>query len=93
MTTSNAGCYHCGGETDLGQYVVDNHLRRVLCLRCAVRISDRARGPLRRPLALPFRVTWFFRWFDLWVGAYVDTKNRTVYVCPIPMCGVRIEFR
>src|SRR4051812_45988377 len=38
------------------------------------------------------KLTPFFRWFDLWVGAYVDTKNRALYVCPLPMLGVKVEL-
>lgn len=25
-----------------------------------------------------------FAWYDLWVGAYIDRKARTLYVCPLP---------
>ena len=32
----------------------------------------------------------FFRWYDLWVGAYYDREARALYVCPLPMFGVRI---
>lgn len=39
------------------------------------------------------KVTGFFRWYDLWVGAYVDTKNRALYICPIPMFGIKIQFQ
>lgn len=35
----------------------------------------------------------FFRWYDLWVGAYVDVKGRCVYICPIPMFGVKVSWR
>ena len=38
------------------------------------------------------RVRPFFRWYDLWIGAYWDRANRTLYVCPLPCVGVRIEF-
>ena len=38
------------------------------------------------------KITPFFRWYDLWIGAYVDTKNRTVYLCPLPMVGVKISL-
>jgi hypothetical protein len=35
----------------------------------------------------------FFRWYDLWIGAYVDTQAGAVYICPLPMLGVRIQYR
>lgn len=38
------------------------------------------------------RVTPFFRWYDLWIGAYVDVDKRTLYVCPLPMLGLKIEL-
>lgn len=34
----------------------------------------------------------FFRWFDLWIGAYVDVPGKALYVCPIPMFGIRIRW-
>ncbi|KKM77218.1 hypothetical protein LCGC14_1372340 [marine sediment metagenome] len=34
----------------------------------------------------------FFKWFDFWVGFYVDTENKRVYICPVPMMGVRIQW-
>lgn len=34
----------------------------------------------------------FFRWYDLWVGVYIDTKNRAIYICPIPMFGVKFTW-
>lgn len=38
------------------------------------------------------KLTPFFRWFDLWIGAYVDVKSRALYVCPVPMLGVKVEL-
>jgi hypothetical protein len=35
----------------------------------------------------------FFRWFDLWIGAYWDRTHRALYVCPIPMFGVKLQFK
>lgn len=32
----------------------------------------------------------FFRWYDLWIGAFYDRKQRALYICPLPMIGVRI---
>lgn len=36
------------------------------------------------------RVKPFFRWYDMWVGAHVDRDAGAVYICPLPMLGVRI---
>jgi hypothetical protein len=33
-----------------------------------------------------------FAWYDLWVGAYWDRKGRRLYILPIPMVGVVIQF-
>lgn len=38
------------------------------------------------------RVRPFFRWVDLWVGAYWDRASRVLYLCPLPMVGLRLEF-
>jgi hypothetical protein len=38
------------------------------------------------------RVKFFFRWYDLWVGAYIDTSGRAVYLCPLPMVGVKLTW-
>lgn len=40
---------------------------------------------------MTFKITPFFRWYDLWVGAYVDTKGKALYLCPVPMLGVKVE--
>jgi hypothetical protein len=37
-------------------------------------------------------MTPFFRWFDLWVGVYIDWPRRTLYICPLPTIGVRVEL-
>lgn len=34
-----------------------------------------------------------FAWYDLWVGAYWDRKSKKLYILPIPMCGIVIEFK
>lgn len=33
-----------------------------------------------------------FAWYDLWVGVFVDTAKRRVYIFPVPMLGVVVEF-
>lgn len=34
-----------------------------------------------------------FRWYDFWVGIYVDRPGRALYVFPVPMFGLKIQFR
>lgn len=34
----------------------------------------------------------FFRWYDFWIGFYYDRDTHTLYVCPIPMFGVKIAL-
>lgn len=41
----------------------------------------------------PFEWEFFFRWYDLWVGAYWDRKTRELYVCPLPMVGVKLRWK
>lgn len=38
------------------------------------------------------RVRPIFAWYDLWVGAYWDRTRRRLYLLPVPMLGVVIEF-
>ena len=33
-----------------------------------------------------------FAWYDLWIGAYWDAKGRRLYILPVPMFGVVIQF-
>ena len=42
------------------------------------------------PWRVTMRIKPFFRWYDFWIGVYVDMKNRTVYICPLPMVGVAL---
>lgn len=38
------------------------------------------------------KIDLFFRWYDLWIGFYWDRKDRALYFCPIPCCGIKIDF-
>lgn len=38
------------------------------------------------------RIWLIFRWYDLWIGVYIDRKNATVYIFPIPMFGIKIQY-
>jgi len=35
----------------------------------------------------------FFRWYDLWIGIFIDTKNKCVYIIPIPTLGLKISLK
>lgn len=37
-------------------------------------------------------VSLFFAWYDIWVGVYWSRKHRTLYILPIPMVGIKIQF-
>jgi len=31
-----------------------------------------------------------FKWFDLWIGLFIDSKNKVLYMCLIPMVVIKI---
>lgn len=37
------------------------------------------------------KVSFFFAWYDMWIGAFYDRKKRTLYICPLPCCVVKVE--
>ena len=41
---------------------------------------------------LPFRLSLTIAWYDLWVGAYFDHRKRRLYILPLPMVGICIQF-
>jgi hypothetical protein len=41
--------------------------------------------------ARAMKITIFFAWYDFWIGWYYDQKKATLYVCPLPMCAIKIE--
>jgi len=38
------------------------------------------------------KISFFFAWYDLWVGAYWDRNFRTLYICLLPCCVIRMVF-
>lgn len=56
------------------------------------RLERKALGSARRDGGETMSVMPFFRWFDLWIGVYVDVANRAVYVCPVPMFGLKVQL-
>lgn len=39
------------------------------------------------------RITPIFAWYDLWIGVFIDTRKRAVYVFPVPMLGLKVEWK
>lgn len=40
-----------------------------------------------------FSIKPIFAWYDLWIGAFYDQTKRRLYVFPVPMFGIVIQFR
>ena len=40
-----------------------------------------------------FKVKAFFKLEDLWIGVYIDRQKRAIYICPIPMIGIKIQWQ
>ena len=47
---------------------------------------------MTRKWRLSNRVQLLFETADLWIGAFWDRKQRKLYILPLPMVGVVIEF-
>jgi hypothetical protein len=39
------------------------------------------------------RIKPLFAWYDLWIGVFWDRQKRKLYIFPVPMFGVVIEWR
>jgi len=31
-----------------------------------------------------------FLWYDFWVGFFYDCTRKVLYICPLPMCVIRV---
>jgi len=38
------------------------------------------------------KISTYFKWYDLWIGLFYNKEKRIVYIQPLPMLGVKIEF-
>jgi len=39
------------------------------------------------------RLRLLFAWYDFWIGLFWDKRKRRLYIFPVPMFGVVIDFR
>jgi 8-oxo-dGTP diphosphatase len=39
------------------------------------------------------KIKFKFLWYDFWVGLYYDRNAKTLYICPIPMCVIKITMQ
>lgn len=37
-------------------------------------------------------VSIYFKWFDFWVGWFWERRSRSLYICPLPMVGIKLCF-
>lgn len=47
---------------------------------------------IKRLRARVLKVRLLFAWYDMWIGAYIDRKNRRLYVLPLPTLGFVVEW-
>lgn len=46
----------------------------------------------KEPSLPNFSIKPIFAWYDMWVGAFWDSAKRRLYIFPIPMFGIIIQF-
>jgi hypothetical protein len=54
-------------------------------------MNRRAATIVRVELRQKLRLSLFFRWYDMWVGLYWDRDKRDLYLCPLPMLGLKVS--
>jgi len=37
-----------------------------------------------------FKIQFSFLWYDFWIGWFYDRLNKILYICPLPMCVIKI---
>jgi len=53
--------------------------------------EERQARQAKTTLSYRFAARPFFAWYDMWIGVYWDHSQRLLYVCPVPMLGLRVR--
>jgi hypothetical protein len=67
-------------------------LRKLLYLRLVQNSQGRPRRPAHHREREAVSVKPMFAWYDFWVGIFWDRQKRRLYIFPLPMLGVCVEF-
>lgn len=43
-------------------------------------------------MVINIKIKFIFAWYDIWIGIFIDKSKRNIYIFPIPMCGILINY-